>query len=135
MKRSNHLYLLLAAGVAIALVSGFLPIRLLEEMVSIGTLMAFVLVCASVLVLRITRPEVPRPFRCPAIYVVAPLGMLVNLAMMFFLPLDTWFRLVIWLGIGLTFYFIYGIRHSTLGHALQHELQVQGLSPTDAPIE
>jgi basic amino acid/polyamine antiporter, APA family len=122
-------------GAAIALVSGFLPIRLLEEMVSIGTLMAFALVCASVLVLRITRPEVQRPFRCPAIYMVAPLGMLVNLALMFFLPLDTWFRLVIWLGIGLTFYFIYGIRHSTLGHALQHELQVQGLSPTDAPIE
>jgi APA family basic amino acid/polyamine antiporter len=125
----------LLTGVAIAAVSAFLPIRLLEEMVSIGTLMAFVLVCASVLVLRHTRPEVHRPFRCPAIHVVAPLGMLVSLAMMFFLPLDTWFRLFIWLGIGLVFYFIYGIRHSTLGHALQRELQVQGLSPTDAPIE
>jgi APA family basic amino acid/polyamine antiporter len=122
-------------GFGIAAVSGFLPIRLLEEMVSIGTLMAFILVCASVLLLRITRPDVERPFRCPALHVVAPLGILVNLAMMLFLPLDTWLRLVIWLGVGLTFYLIYGIRHSTLGHALQRELQVQGLSPTDAPLE
>jgi basic amino acid/polyamine antiporter, APA family len=122
-------------GFCIATVAGLLPIRLLEEMVSIGTLMAFVLVCASVQVLRISRPAVERPFRCPALHVVAPLGILVSLAMMLFLPLDTWLRLVIWLGVGLTFYLIYGIRHSTLGHALQRELQVQGLSPTDAPLE
>ncbi len=79
-----------------------------------------------------TRPEVPRPFRCPAIYVVAPLGVLVNLAMMFFLPLDTWFRLVIWLAwVGILLY----VRDppQPLGHALQRQLQVQGLSPTDAP--
>lgn len=132
--RTPHRSTILTGGV-IAIVSGFLPIRLLEEMVSIGTLMAFILVCASVLVLRVTRPAVHRPFRCPAIWVVAPLGMLVNLAMMFFLPLDTWWRLVIWLGIGLVFYFLYGARHSTLKHALQRELQVQGLSPTDAPLE
>jgi APA family basic amino acid/polyamine antiporter len=91
-------------GVAICLVSGILPIRVLEEMVSIGTLMAFALVCASVLVLRITRPEVHRPFRCPVIFIVAPLGVLVNLALMAFLPLDTWLRLVIWLALGLAIY-------------------------------
>ena len=83
-------------GVAICLVSGVLPIRVLEEMVSIGTLMAFILVCISVLMLRITRPDVHRPFRCPVVFVVAPLGVLVNLAMMAFLPLDTWLRLGIW---------------------------------------
>ena len=121
-------------GVSICLVSGFLPIRMLEEMVSIGTLMAFVLVCASVLMLRITRPEVHRPFRCPVIFLVAPLGVLVNLAMMAFLPLDTWLRLVIWLAIGLVIYFGYGYRHSRMGHELQRQMQTQGLSPTDAPL-
>ena len=107
----------------------------MAELTNIGTLLAFVMVCASVLIMRKTYPHAERPFRCPALHVVAPLGILVNLAMMLFLPLDTWLRLVIWLGLGLTFYLIYGIRHSTLGHALQRELQVQGLSPTDAPLE
>lgn len=101
-------------GVVVSLAAGFLPIRKLEEMVSIGTLLAFVLVCASVLMLRISRPEVHRPFRCPALHVVAPLGIFVCLLMMLFLPLDTWLRLVIWLALGLVVYFLYGIRHSTL---------------------
>lgn len=111
-------------GVCICLVAGLLPIRLLEEMVSIGTLMAFVLVCGAVLALRIRRPELPRPFRCPLLFLVAPAGMFVNLAMMLFLPLDTWFRLWIWLAIGLVFYFAFGLRHSTLGRresqAMEH---------------
>jgi amino acid transporter len=106
-----------------------------EEMVSIGTLLAFVLVCGSVLALRIRRPDVHRPFRCPALYVVAPLGILVNLAMMLFLPLDTWLRLAIWLGVGLVVYLAYGIRHSTLGHHLEREMTTHGLSPTDAPLD
>ena len=121
-------------GVSICLVSGVLPIRLLEEMVSIGTLMAFVMVCASVLVLRVTRPDAQRPFRCPAVYLVAPLGVAVNLAMMAFLPLDTWLRLVIWLALGLCIYLAYGHRHSRMGHELQLQFQKQGLSPTDAPL-
>jgi APA family basic amino acid/polyamine antiporter len=101
-------------GVLIAIVAGFFPIRMLEEMVSIGTLLAFVLVCGSVMVLRIRHPEIPRPFRCPAVFLFAPLGILINLALMFFLPLDTWFRLIIWLAIGMVIYFGYGIRHSQL---------------------
>ena len=121
-------------GVSICLVSGLLPIRLLEEMVSIGTLMAFVLVCASVLVLRVIRPDAHRPFRCPVVYLVAPLGVAVNLAMMAFLPLDTWFRLVIWLALGLCIYLAYGHRYSRMGHELQLQFQKQGLSPTDAPL-
>ena len=121
-------------GVAIILVSGLLPIRVLEEMVSIGTLLAFVMVCLSVLMLRVTRPEVHRPFRCPAIWIVAPAGALVSFAMMAFLPLDTWLRLVVWLAAGLAIYFLYGIRHSRLGHELQRQMQQQGLSPTDAPL-
>ncbi len=101
-------------GVVIALTAGFLPIKMLEEMVSIGTLMAFVLVCGSVMILRVRRPDVERPFRCPALFLVAPLGVLINLSLMLFLPLDTWFRLVVWLAIGISIYFAYGIRHSAL---------------------
>jgi basic amino acid/polyamine antiporter, APA family len=121
-------------GVCICIVSGVLPIRVLEEMVNIGTLLAFVLVCASVLVLRFTRPQAHRPFRCPLIFVVAPLGVLVNVALMAFLPLDTWLRLVVWLAIGLVIYFGYGYRYSRMGHELQRQMQTQGLSPTDAPL-
>lgn len=124
----------LLTGAVICLVSGVLPIRLLEEMVSIGTLMAFVLVCGSVLLLRITRPDVHRPFRCPAVFIIAPLGILVNLVMMAFLPIDTWLRLVFWLALGLAIYLGYGYRHSRMGHELQRQMQAQGLSPTDAPL-
>ena len=117
-------------GIAICLVSGFTPIRMLEEMVNIGTLMAFALVCCSVLVLRITRPEVPRPFRCPALFVVAPLGIFVNVLLMLFLPIDTWFRLAVWLTLGLVIYFSYGRRHSVLGHELEQQLKdARGLAP------
>jgi APA family basic amino acid/polyamine antiporter len=104
-------------GTLIALVGGFASTRILEEMVSIGTLMAFVLVCASVMLLRIRRPQLDRPFRCPAVFVVAPLGILINLAMMLFLPLDTWLRLIVWLALGLAFYLAYGMRHSSLRQA------------------
>jgi APA family basic amino acid/polyamine antiporter len=101
-------------GVTMAILAGLLPIRMLEEMVNIGTLLAFILVCGAVLMLRITRPDVKRPFRCPAVYVVAPLGILVNLAMMLFLSIDTWYRLLIWLGVGLVLYFAYGMWNSSL---------------------
>jgi amino acid transporter len=122
-------------GVFIILVAGLVPIRALEEMVSIGTLLAFVMVCCAVLMLRITRPDVHRPFRCPAIYFVAPAGALVSFAMMAFLPLDTWRRLVVWLAIGLALYFLYGMRHSRLGLSLETTIKRQGLSPSDAPLE
>lgn len=101
-------------GLCIALVAGFFPIRKLEEMVSIGTLMAFVLVCGSVMMLRFTNPDAPRPFRCPALFIVAPLGILVNLTLMLFLPLDTWIRLGAWLGLGMLIYFCFGMWNSAL---------------------
>lgn len=107
-------------GAGIALAAGFLPIQLLEEMVSIGTLMAFVMVCTSVLILRITRPEAPRPFKCPALFIIAPLGILVNITLMFFLPLDTWIRLAGWLALGILFYFSYGIHNSVMRRAHQN---------------
>jgi len=96
-------------------VAAFTPIEDLEKMVNIGTLFAFVVVCAAVLILRIKRPEANRPFRCPFVFVVAPLGIFVNLVLMLFLPLETWLRLVVWLIVGLLLYFCYGYRHSTLG--------------------
>ncbi|RIK75759.1 MAG: amino acid permease [Planctomycetota bacterium] len=122
-------------GACIIVAAGLLPIRMLEEMVSIGTLLAFVMVCLAVLILRVTRPDVRRPFRAPAIWAVAPLGALVSFAMMAFLPLDTWARLIVWLGLGLAIYFFYGMHHSRLGHELQREIQQHGMSPTDAPLK
>jgi APA family basic amino acid/polyamine antiporter len=102
-------------------VTAITPIDVLFNMVNIGTLLAFVIVCAAVLLLRIRRPEAARPFRCPAVYVLAPLGILVNLTMMLFLPVNTWWRLLIWLGLGLLVYFLYGHWHSVQGKKLRLE--------------
>jgi APA family basic amino acid/polyamine antiporter len=121
-------------GIGAAVVAALTPIKHLEEMVNIGTLMAFAIVCASVLILRIQRPDADRPFRCPWVYVVAPLGILVNLGLMLFLPPETWLRLVVWLAAGLVIYFGYGWWHSTLGQELAGQLR-EGLSPTDAPVD
>jgi amino acid transporter len=118
--RTPHLSTMLTGGI-IAVVAAFTPISDLEEMVNIGTLMAFVIVCAAVLLLRIRQPDAERPFRTPFLYVLAPLGILVNLIMMLFLPLLTWLRLVIWLAVGLAIYFSFGVRHSTVGKELAHK--------------
>src|SRR3954468_471032 len=105
----------MVTGAVITVVAAFTPIQDLEEMVNIGTLFAFVVVCAAVLILRIRRPDVHRPFRTPLVYLVAPLGILVNVTMMLFLPVETWTRLVVWLFIGLVIYGTYGYWNSSLG--------------------
>jgi amino acid transporter len=115
--RTPHRSTMLTGGI-ISLVAALTPIKDLEEMVNIGTLMAFVIVCAAVLLLRLRRPTAERPFRAPLLFLVAPLGILVNLIMMLFLPLATWARLVIWLIVGLVIYFGYGRRHSTIGQQM-----------------
>jgi APA family basic amino acid/polyamine antiporter len=92
--------------------AGLLPIGLLGELVSIGTLLAFAIVCAGVLVLRYTDPGRPRPFRTPLVPVVPIAGILACFYLMSGLPVDTWARLVIWMAIGLAIYFLYGRRHS-----------------------
>jgi APA family basic amino acid/polyamine antiporter len=105
-------------GAVITVVAAFTPIGVLEEMVNIGTLLAFVIVCGAVLMLRVKRPDAQRPFRCPALFLVAPLGIVVNVIMMLFLPIETWGRLVVWLVIGLFIYFGYGYSRSSLGKRL-----------------
>ena len=90
-----------------ALVAGLLPIDVLGELVSIGTLLSFTIVCAGVLVLRHRRPELERPFRVPAVHLVAGLGILFSVALIATLPPSTWIRLAVWLAIGLVIYFFY----------------------------
>ena len=107
--RSNFLFM-----VFVSLFAAFVPARVVGEMTSIGTLLAFILVCIGVLVLRKTMPDAPRAFRTPLVPVVPILGIATCLFMMVFLPGDTWLRLIIWLLIGFAIYFGYSRYHSKL---------------------
>jgi APA family basic amino acid/polyamine antiporter len=102
----------LLTGAAVAVPAALLPISVLGHMVNIGTLLAFAIVCASVIVLRIRRPDLERPFRTPGYPWVPILGVLSSVALMTFLPLETWERLGIWMAAGLLVYALYGRRHS-----------------------
>ncbi|MEA1675262.1 amino acid permease [Nitrospirillum sp. BR 11163] len=99
-------------GVLAALLAGLFPIDILGELVSIGTLLAFAIVCGCVLVLRITQPAMARPFKTPLFWLVCPLGVLVCGYLMYGLPGDTWLRLVIWMVIGFFVYFLYSRRRA-----------------------
>jgi len=104
----------LIAGVVTALVAGLLPITQVAELINIGTLAAFIIICASVLVLRTRQPTLVRGFRVPAVWFVAPVGILFSLALIWGLPVITWERFAIWMLIGFAVYFGYGIRHSKM---------------------
>ena len=98
-------------GIFCALLAGLLPLDILGELVSIGTLLAFVIVCFGVMVMRIAKPNAKRPFRTPFVWIVAPLGIGMCAFMMLFLPFDTWLRLAVWTAIGVVIYFGYSIWH------------------------
>ena len=104
----------LATGAVAVVIAGLFPIGFISEMVSIGALLAFTMVCAGILVLRRTRPGYPRPFRTPWVPLVPILGALLSFAQMAALPRGTWIRLVVWMAIGFVLYGCYGHRHSRL---------------------
>jgi APA family basic amino acid/polyamine antiporter len=101
-------------GAFVAVMTGFLPIDALLLMTNIGTLFAFLIVCAAVLIMRRTNPDAVRPFRAPLYPAVPILGMLTCLMLMFSLPVENWYRLIVWMVIGLVIYFSYGYWHSEL---------------------
>ena len=120
-------------GIAGGVIASLLPIDVLGELVSIGTLFSFVLVASGVLILRRTHPDTPRPFRVPAVKLIAPLAILCSVALMATLPSDTWIRLGIWLLLGLAIFFAYGRRKSRQIMARISTEAAERLAAGDAP--
>jgi basic amino acid/polyamine antiporter, APA family len=115
-------------GVFVSVMAAFLPLRILAELTNIGTLLAFVIVCSSVLIMRYKHPEAERPFRAPFVPLVPILGILSCVLLMFSLPPENWWRLIIWLGLGFLIYFGYGRRHSVL-EKIRQKQSVAGNRP------
>ena len=113
-KTQTPVRVIIICGVIMAIIAGLIPLGDLAELVNIGTLAAFVLVCLGVIVLRFTQPKLKRPFRTPFSPLFPALGMISCSALMAFLPAQTWWRFLIWLAMGLVFYFLYSKRHSKL---------------------
>ncbi len=113
--RSNLLFMVL-----IATCSGLIPPGVAGEMTSIGTLFAFALVCLGVIVVRRTQPDAPRSFKTPLVPYIPAAGVVCCVAMMLFLPADTWIRLVMWMVLGIDIYSFYGLRHSKIGGGTVH---------------
>src|SRR3989440_7208469 len=105
-------------GLFVTSMAGFIPLSILAEMTSIGSFFAFVIVCGAVLVMRRTNPDAKRPFRAPLVPLVPILGILTCLLLMFSLPAENWYRLIIWLVIGFNIYFGYGRYRSVMATAV-----------------
>src|SRR5271157_3800865 len=116
----------ITVGLFVAVFASLVPIGILGELVSIGTLLAFVIVCAGVWILRVRRPELHRPFKTPLVPLVPILGILISFGIMASLPIDTWWRLIIWLVIGMVIYFGYGRHHSRVQQTVPDEVKVGG---------
>ncbi|MFM2394535.1 MAG: hypothetical protein RLZZ546_2517, partial [Bacteroidota bacterium] len=101
-------------GLIVSLVAAFTPIQKVSEMCSMGTLLAFAMVCVAVMMLRYKKPELERPYRTPAVYLVGSLGVGFNLFLMYFVRKETWIAFLIWGAIGILVYFIYSKRNSNL---------------------
>lgn len=114
-------------GVAVGAMASFIPLGILAELVNIGTLLAFVIVCVAVLVMRYSNPRAERPFRCPWVPLVPVLGVLFCLVLMFSLPPANWLRLLIWMLAGMLIYFAYGRHHSVMTRLRK---QPSGQSPS-----
>ena len=117
-------------GIVVGILAAFVPLRVLAELVNIGTLFAFVIVCAAVLIMRRIEPHAKRPFHCPMVPLVPILGIVFCTVLMFSLPAENWRRLIVWLLLGFIIYFLYGRHHSVMA---QHRKRSQAKLP--APIE
>ncbi|HSE41339.1 MAG TPA: amino acid permease [Acidobacteriota bacterium] len=121
-------------GIFVGFLAAFLPISVLLMLVNMGTLLAFLIVCAAVLIMRRTHPNAERPFRVPLVPLTPILGILSCLMLMFSLPSENWWRLVVWLGLGLLIYFSYGRKHSGLQENVAHEISAHGISPAGQAV-
>jgi len=124
----------IVTGLFVGTTAALLPIDVLLTLVNIGTLLAFVIVCAAVLIMRRTHPNAKRPFRVPFVPVIPILGIALCLLLMFSLPAENWLRLLVWLLIGFSIYFGYGRKHSVMARQLKEQLSTQGISPAGSPV-
>jgi len=124
----------LTTGVVVAVISTFVPLSELAELVNIGTLFAFILVAVGVLVLRRKRPDLKRPFRCPGVPTIPILAILTSFYLMLNLPAATWIRFVVWMAIGLAIYFLYGAQHSRLTTDPNYSLEADEIARDEREV-
>ena len=112
--------------ILVSIIGGLFPVGVIAEMANIGTLTAFTIAAVGVMVLRKSDPDLHRNFKCPAVWIVAPLAMISCLYLIYNLPIETWIRFVVWLILGLAVYFGYSRGHSVLGKQLVEKARQQG---------
>lgn len=122
------------SGIVVAITASLFPLEAMGHMVNIGTLFAFVVVCAAVWLMRRISPDAVRPFRTPLLNFVAPAGIALCLILMYRLGWQNWMRLFVWLAVGMVIYLFYGRHHSTLGKELRGEISLHGVSPAGVPV-